>query len=437
MLLIYVPKMTNRLGYTINVIFRDILGVPYAITHQKDLFLSHTEERLCYGPLKVGDNQVPYLRSCHLLFDTVIEDQDYGYFEFEGKPALFPVYGADCALPFDIFAAVFYMISRYEEYLPHAVDEHGRFLSEDSVASRHGFLQMAVVDRWALRIRSLIQAYYPTFSFPHRQVHFLHTIDIDSAYSFRHKPLFRTVMGALRDFELHNLTEVRHRFRVLRNKEEDPFDTFDYIIDVNQRHQGDLLFFALLGDFGIYDKPIPYQNNEFRQLLQHLGDYAKVGIHGSYYSAEEPERLQRETVRLREILHRPIVRNRFHFLRFPLPLAYEHLVRCGIQHDYSMGYADRPGFRCGTGSEIPFFNLSSDQESPLHIHPFVVMDTTLHTHQQLSVDESKQQLKQLVDEVKAVGGTFTDIFHNQNLCEQYGWEGWRGVYEGMMNYIDN
>ena len=437
MLLIYVPKLTNRTGYTINVVMGNILQTEFAITTDTETFKNHTGARLCYAQKPVAGSDAPFVKAAKLLFETTIEEQDCHYFEYEGQPALFPVYGGGTALPFDPFAAIFYMLSRYEEYLPHRKDAHGRFMAQESLAYKRGFLQKAVVDRWALMVRDMLQRHYPELGFRSRTFAFEQTVDIDAAYCYLYKGTFRTVMGLLRDgLHRHDPEEVKHRIRVLKGKEHDPYDTFDYILETSQKYgcRNTLIFFPLMGDYGIYDKPASPHRNEFRQLLQHLSDYSKVGIHGSYYSAEEPARMEREIERLSDILHRHIVRNRFHFLRFNLPEAYRTLARLGIAHDYSMGFADVPGFRCGTCTAVPFFDLNSDQESPLSMHPFAAMDTTFHTHMGLNTEETKAEMRKLVDEVRAVGGTFSCIFHNQNLCEDFDWKGWRTVYEDLLAY---
>lgn len=436
MLLIYVPKLTNRLGYTINVVMRDLLHTEFSITTDKDTFARHTEAKLCYGPARVGEPSVPYLKSCHLLFETTIEEQECRPFSYNGLPALYPVFGRDVALPFDPLAAIFFMLSRYEEYLPHREDEHGRFIATESMAYRHGFLRTAVVDRWALLVKEIVLRHYPDTVFATRQYRMVETVDIDAAYCYRYKGLFRTVMGMLRDgLHLHETDKVKHRIRVLRGKEQDPYDTFDYIIEQSRKHKNlTLIFFPLLGDYGIYDKPASYNNIHFRELLQHVGDYAKMGIHTSYYCTDEPHKVEVEMGRLADIIHRPIVRNRFHFLRFHLPRDYRNLMRCGIKHDYTMGFAEEPGFRCGTCSVVPFYDLSSDRESELRLHPFVVMDTTFQKYLKLTPDEAVVQMHALIDEVRAVGGTFSCIFHNQNLCDGFGWEGWRRVFEDTLEY---
>lgn len=192
------------------------------------------------------------------------------------------------------------------------------------------------------------------------------------------------------------------------------------------------MFFSLMADYDQYDKPESYLNSHHRELLQHVDDHANMGIHPGYYSLENPKALDEEIRRLQDILHRPIVRARYHFLRMRLPESYRMLVHAGIQHDYSMGYADTIGFRAGISSPYPFYDLERDLEIQLIVHPFSVMDTTLQKYMHLSPDDAVEQYRTLIGELRSVGGTFCCIVHNQNLGELFGWEGWRRVYEQML-----
>ena len=47
---------------------------------------------------------------------------------------------SDSDLPFDIFAASFFLVSRYEEYLEYQPDEYGRYQASSSLAFKNGFL---------------------------------------------------------------------------------------------------------------------------------------------------------------------------------------------------------------------------------------------------------------------------------------------------------
>ena len=193
MLLIFVPKLTNRLGYTINVVMRNILQTEFAITVDPDTFRNHPEAKLCYDSHPLDNCDAIFIKARNLLFETTIEEQECQCFEYNGIPVLFPCYGRNTELPFDPFAAIFYMISRYEEYLPHRNDIHGRFLATESIAYKNGFLQMAVVDRWALMLKDIILKHYPDTVFSKRIFNFVQTIDIDSAYCYLNKGIFRGI----------------------------------------------------------------------------------------------------------------------------------------------------------------------------------------------------------------------------------------------------
>ena len=381
MLLIYTPRLTNRVGYTLNVIFKHMLRTDFNITSDTQLFESHEGAKLCYGPRRIGDTL--FIKSSKLLTSTSIEEQEPRAEQQEGQWVLFPVYGRDLDFGFDLLAAVFYMVSRYEEYLPHSEDQHGRFTADQSVAAKAGFLELPVVDQWAEMLRAKLTERYPDIGLSQRSYHFVQTVDIDAAWCYLHKGVFRTVTGALRDlFARHDYTEVKRRFRVLAKKEADPFDTFDYILEQYKKQPSgaSLIFFALLADYDQYNKPANYLNPHTRDLLQHLDDYANMGLHPGYYSLEEPQKVDIEAARLEQILHRPIVRARYHFLRLKLPLSYRILLHAGIKDDYTMGYAGVAGFRAGISVPYPFYDLDRDMETELMVHPFCMMDTTLQKY---------------------------------------------------------
>jgi hypothetical protein len=242
-------------------------------------------------------------------------------------------------------------------------------------------------------------------------------------------------MGLLRDlFGRRDYTEVKRRIRVLCHREDDPFDTFDYMLEQRKKVPGSRLqFFALLADYGQYDKPSNHLNPHTRDLLQHLDDYAHMGIHPGYYSPEEPRKIDIESKRLEEILHHPIFRSRYHFLRLKLPASYRMLLHAGIKDDYTMGYSETIGFRAGISVPYPFYDLDRDTETVLTIHPFCVMDTTLQKYMRQTPEEAVETYGRLVEAVRKVGGDFCCIMHNQNLSELFGWQGWRDVYEKMLD----
>lgn len=438
MLLVFTPTLTNRIGYTLHVVLGHLLHTPFEITTNADTFAHHADARLCYGPERIVDNCV-WIKSANLLFRSTVEDQEPTDTERSALQGLFPVYGRNLDFDFDLLAATFFLVSRYEEYLPHHTDEHGRYKPEESVAYRNGFLQEPVVDRWALMLRRKIEEVFPLFRFAQRPFQMEVTVDIDAAYCYRGKGWWRSFVGFGKDLLLHrDPHQARHRWRCLTGKEPDPFNTFDHILALKQRYpHTTLLFFALLANYGPFDKNISHNHEEFRQLLKHLADYVRVGIHTSYASHSDSALIETEVDRLNAILHHNVTRNRAHFLLMSLPATYRQLLLHGIQHDYTMGYADMPGFRAGISVPYPFFDLYKDAEEPLLIHPFCLMDVTLHTKMGLSNDESESLFRQMIDKVADVGGTFSCIVHNQYLCNLFGWQGWSDTFDSIWAYGAN
>lgn len=435
MLLVHVPKLTNRIGYTLNVVLGCVLHCDFEITTDKETFLNHEGERLCYGPERICDDCV-WIRSTLLLLQSSIQEQEPGDCDWEGMKAIFPVFGRNLDFNFDLLAATFFLVSRYEEYLPHHTDEHGRFLPADSLAFRNGFLQEPIVDQWAYLLAKKIADRFPSFTIPNNNFHFEVTVDIDAAFRYRNKGFWRTMMGLWKDLIInHKPEDAQARMNALFHKDADPYNTFEFILDLQEKYpKTNLIFFALLADYGVFDKNISYQNEEFRLLLKHLGDYAKVGIHNSYASHDDPHLLDIESDRLRDILHNATSRSRGHFLLLNLPHTYRALIRGNIHHDYTMGYAEEPGFRAGISVPYPFYDLARDGEMPLTIHPFCLTDATLKRSLNLPNEESYTLYRSLVDKVKHVNGTFSCILHNQYLNDQFGWDGWKETVEKAWAY---
>ena len=52
-------------------------------------------------------------------------------------------------------------------------------------------------------------------------------------------------------------------------------------------------------------------------------------------------------------------------------------------------------------------------------------------------EEASNTIKNIIDEIKSVEGTFYSIWHNNNLCNSMGWEKWTEVYEDMLEYANS
>ena len=430
MLLVFAPKITNRLKYTFTLVLKNLLGLDFQFTTSAEEFASYQGPRMIYGKqAQVGEL---CFGACDLLFQRGITISDVPIFAKDGLFGLFPVYCKDAVLPFDPFASVFYMVSRYEEYLPYRKDVFGRFTAHESLAYKKGFLNKAVVNRWALQISDILKQHFNGLKFQFPAYQFVPTIDVDSAWSHLNKGLLRTSGGYARDLLNGNFAEIKARTRVLAGMDRDPFDSFSALHALHERYGLEPLYFIVFGEYGQYDKNGPTQNPAYKHLIKSLADYARVGLHPAYASNSSTNRLKMEVDRLSDVLKREIHHSRQHFLKLELPITYRNLINFDIRHDYTMGFAAESGFRAGICSPFLFYDLDLDVQTNLMVHPFTVMDGTLKDYLKLPNDKVLQYVEPLINEVKAVGGTFVSLWHNETHGGLGRWVGWPELYRMLI-----
>jgi len=428
MILIYSPQTSPRLAYTAKFLFSTILGIPASFTSNTEEYSQYTLPKINYSNENLdGITLLPH----SLLFEDTIKSFVPEFFKFNDFPTLFPV-SNESALPFDPFAATFFMISRYEEYLKQPVDQHHRTIPNHTLAYKNNFLEIPVVDSWALMLRRLIEKKYPNFMFPEREYRFIPTIDVDVAYAYRCRGLLRTVGASLKSLLKQNWKDNKRRFQTLFFNQTDPFDTFSLLSDWHDHHNLKPVFFFLVGQYGQYDKNLPASNVAIKHLIRDISEKYTVGIHPSYRSNYLPIRVTKEIERLHKITGTTISRSRQHFLMLQFPHTYQQLISSGISKDYTMGYASMPGFRAGTCTPFPFYDLSKELETSLTIYPFQIMDGTLNQYLKLSPLEAVERISRLNAEVRKVNGTFITLWHNESLGEMRHWKNWREVYEALI-----
>jgi hypothetical protein len=209
--------------------------------------------------------------------------------------APYAVYGNGNLMPFDVFAASFFLVSRYEEYLSQVRDQYGRFRAESTWMFENDMLQKPLVNIWSLALSKRLQAVYPDLPIKMPKFTFVPTYDIDAAWSYKHKGVYRTVGGFLKDLASGDRERIRERHQVLRGKRKDPFDSFDFQFELQKVFKLKPIYFILCGEYDTNDKNISLRKEPFRNLIKHLADYADVGIHPSVSSYLDIEKLRHET----------------------------------------------------------------------------------------------------------------------------------------------
>lgn len=431
MLLVYTHKITSRLTYTFKHICKRILGVEVGFTNKVEDFIAHNSIKMSYTRQALSHEV--FVKSSDLLFEQGLSDVEINVQKWDDTIGFFAT-GEQSSLPFDIFAASFYLLSRYEEYLPHVKDDYGRFTAKESLAFQNNFLEQPVVDIWAYKLKAMLQSKFEDFQFPKRSYSVQPVIDVPMAYYFKNKGLLRTIGGTLNDLRRLKLKQFYKRYMTLMNFKRDPYDTFKWIITKQKHYKFKFFVFFLIGDYSTYDKNTSINKKQFVSLIKSVSDYCKVGLKASYFALENFDILKREKLKMESIINYNLEISRHSFSKINLPESYRNLIELEIKKDFTMGYIKEIGFRASTCTPFQFYDLDYEIQTPLQINSFHCIDYALLKHK--SQLDKKETLLRLMYQVKKVNGTFTPIFHNYSFSDLERWEGFKELFTIILDSVD-
>lgn len=431
MITIFCEQISPRVFYTFELVFEHLLGIEFNLISDQEIYSETNGAKLCYGNLPIGDSL--FCRASGLLNAEDITEQSVEVGEYNGLPALFKVEGRS-DFEYDLFSSIFYLVTRYEEYLTHEEDIHGRYIANQSIAFKNDFLELPIVDMWALMIGQKLSDRYQDFKLGVREFQYINTIDIDNAFAYSGKGSLRTVGGIAKSALRLKKDEVADRVGVASGRMEDPYDTYAYMKKTAAGNNSVVKSFVLLGDYGPYDKNLHHSSEKQIQAIQQMAEFSEVGVHPSYKSEGDLNQIQEEIRRLSDIINKPVKISRQHYLKLKIPDTYRILINCGIAEDHSMGYSEVLGFRAGTCTPFKFYDLELETTTDLMVHPFALMDRTLKDYLKLNPGEAIERITKLADEVKNVNGTLVSVWHNESLSDEREWKGWIPVYEYLQRF---
>jgi len=425
MILVYSEKNTSRLKYTLDLIFGEVMAIRYLLTDDFDLFLQSTAIRINYSEKRI--EKVLHISPSGLLHEKGIQEQSINMGTWHNIPVLFANNSPD--LTFDFFSAVFYLVTRYEEYLNFEPDRHGRFEATQSLAWKNNFLDLPVVDLWCKYLADELGILKECKGVHPSNYRFQLTIDIDQARN----GLFHIAGRMIKRLLKFDFPGVNQQIRILLRLSKDPADTFDYLEDIRQRLSEEIKFFILFGKRGKYDINNSTKDKKFQNLIIRLTSKNIVGIHPSYASNASFNLLETEHKKLSDVVHKKIIISRQHFLKLKMPETYRNLIKIGIEEDYTMGYGTQNGFRAGIARPFYFFDLQNETATKLRVFPFQAMDRTLLTYLKYTPAKAILEFKYYSKTIEEVGGLFIPLWHNTSLGDEGEWKGWKVVFEEMIN----
>ena len=130
-------------------------------------------------------------------------------------------------------------------------------------------------------------------------------------------------------------------------------------------------------------------------------------MHGSYYSYKDEGRLLFEKKTVEEILGKPIIGIRQHYLNLDIPSTWEKQRSAGYKYDASFGYQNQIGYR--DNIIHPFFPLDDN----FLVIPLNIMDGPLCDGK--DYNEAWKNCLNLIDYAEKEGALLTILWHNNRF----------------------
>jgi hypothetical protein len=425
-LLIYTESLHPRTRYIIETMLHDFQGLNFVLTDDSDLFMQSDQPRFTY--LNNGFDGIPNIFNSQIIETNDIFNPTFTEFENFVLNKLH--------VESDVFAFCFFMLSRAEEYHAKTDDHHGRYPAAQSYAVRNNFLHLPVVDKLSESLYKWLRKLYPSLIHQVAEPKALLTFDIDIAYAFKARPFLRQAGAILKDFSSFNFQNFNRRLAVLTGKLKDPFDVYDYLEELAYHTEIPLLFFFHVRSGGKYDRSVHTEHKDFVKLVKRISEFAITGIHPSYSGGQDVKAIIQEKRILEEITGKEIIHSRQHFLKLRMPQTARALSEAGILYDFSMGYAETPGWRAGTCKPFRLYDLEKDEIMPLTTYPLAIMDGTLGEYLALSPEEALKTTEEIMTVARHHGGVFIPLWHNETISNTGKWTGWKAqVFEPMIESL--
>ena len=140
--------------YIFNVIFKEFLGLDYQVNFCDDISYTlsfNSSKKIVFSDSFFKDNESTYLHE-----KNIPQNITFGYNQFIEEKDIPILFGSneltenkdtiDCGI--DVFASIYFMLSRWEEYVVKERDQHNRFSAYSSVAYKNNFLDRPIVNEY-------------------------------------------------------------------------------------------------------------------------------------------------------------------------------------------------------------------------------------------------------------------------------------------------
>lgn len=420
-------------SYAIEALLVDILGCG-----QKDYVLSFSDE----------------IRNYELITETrkvIVEDhffihhkQPLSYLRLENIPdesALFHgagyelpiIYGEDhfieedsvTIVGLDLFASVFFMLSRWEESLL-GREEKGDCDEANLFAVKHGFYNRPVVNEYAEFLQSLLP---DDIKLPERQYQVVLSHDVDGFITPSWKRIAKdfvkqTLHGAPKN-KVRNLTwQEEIKYKIAFPSE---FDQFEFYTNLTDKYRiAEWFHFKVCGR-GEKEATYLFNDERTKGIVGRLKDDPRhvMGFHPSQNVFGQGQQWEKEVSRIRGLLGAdPTVGRNHHLLYNHTMMEFWEGISEACLDISNCVFHKRQGFRSGACVPYHVYNIFQRRAMNLMEHPGQIMDSVIRFDEKTKSRETRwEEIRCIVDQVRKHQGELVLTWHiyvrNAKLIKEY------------------
>lgn len=329
-------------------------------------------------------------------------------------------------IPVDIFGAAFFMLTGYEEISNEIRDLHGRFPANASISFREGFLDRPIINEYIEILWGVLKKCWPTLERKTHSFRILPSHDVDIPFKWYLLKLSQLLRTTVADLIIRKKPRTAFQnlityIKIQINPISDPYNRFDFIMDLSEKH-GLKSAFYFMGGGGAQFDPLIYRLDHpaVATIIKTIGRRGhEIGFHASYASATREDIWNREFCNLMSAVpSNSVIGGRQHYLRFRAPITWRFWNMNGLKYDSSLGYADHSGFRCGICYEYTLYDLIARRQLNIKERPLIVMDCSVMDERYMNMGATQkafEYMNSLKSKCRMFNGNFTVLWHNDRF----------------------